>query len=220
MMKPMSQVQLLACTTLLLLGSASQSQADTIDISAGLLEMDGSQGSLELAGNRGFTLFSGVDVGDGVFFPYLQCVHACAPGSTVSLRAHWSGSDLTSFDATATLDGQSYSLGIGEDQASALVEFAGSVVLPALVGESAFVSAPFLFSGFFNPPDGPQETLRGRGTATLFIREAESVGVPGQWEYSSARYEFEPVPEPGTLLLVGGGLAAYAARVRRRRRTV
>jgi hypothetical protein len=99
------------------------------------------------------------------------------------------------------------------------VEFTGSVVVPALVGESAFVSAPFLFSGFFNPPDGPQEVLRGRGTATVVFREADSVGVPGLWEYSSARYEFEPVPEPGTLLLVGGGLAAYAAR-RRRRGTV
>jgi hypothetical protein len=59
--------------------------------------------------------------------------------------------------------------------------------------------------------------LRGRGTATLFVRR--STDVPDNWAYSSARYEFEPIPEPGTLFLVGGGLAAFAAR-RRRRGTV
>jgi hypothetical protein len=41
------------------------------------------------------------------------------------------------------------------------VEFTGSVVLPPLVGDSGFVSAPFLFSGLFHYPDSvplPSET--------------------------------------------------------------
>jgi hypothetical protein len=176
--------------------------------------MEGSDGSIVLIGNRGFTLFSpGVNTIGGAFLPFDQC--PCAPGSTVSLFAAWSGSDL---QGGATLDGQSYSLGIGHTDAEALVEFTGSVVMPPLVGDSSFVSAPFLFSGIFNYPDFvlPSEALTGRGTATLTLRQSEN--TPGHWAYISARYEFEPVPEPGTILLVGGGLAALAARARKRTR--
>ena len=64
------------------------------------------------------------------------------------------------------------------------------------------MSAPFLFSGTLRPPDAPTVALRGRGTATLTVRRFES-----DWIYSSARYEFQPVPEPGTMFLLGGGLA-------------
>jgi hypothetical protein len=202
----------LACTLVLLLGSASLSQADQIVITAGLLQMDGGSGfgSVELAGNRGFTLSSIVNIFGGSFSPLEQC--PCAPGSTVSLNATWSGSDLL---GAATLDGQSYILGIGDTDASAFVEFTGSVVLPALLGDSASVSAPFLFGGFFDLPEfQQQEALRGRGTATPNLRRSES-----DWTYSSARYEFEPIPEPGTMFLLGGGLAGLVARRLKRRRT-
>jgi hypothetical protein len=216
-MKPRSQLRALASTIALLLGSASLSQADPILISAGFLQMDGPFGTLELAGNRGFTLFGRVSVFGGAFFPDFQCNTACAPGSTVSLGATWVGSDL---NGTATLDGRSYGVGgvpgSGPSAASAFVLFTGSVVLPALVGESASVSAPFLFSGNFSPEEQPppRVELRGRGTATLAVRRSD---IPGTWAYSSARYEFAPIPEPGTLFLVGGGLAAYGARAYRRR---
>ena len=212
----------LAYTLVLLLGSARLSQADQILISAGFLQQVGSAGSLEIAGNRGFTLFCpGCDESEGLFEPGLQCQPFspnCPPGSTVSLHALWVGSAFVG--GTATLDGQSYSVGIDTFDAAAFVEFTGSVVLPPLVGDSAFVSAPFLFSGLFHYPDSvplPSETLRGRGTATLALFRDEF--NPDSWALSSARYEFEPIPEPGTMFLVGGGLAALAARARKRRKT-
>jgi PEP-CTERM motif len=211
----------LACTIVLLLGSASLSQAETIVITSGLLQMDGTEGSLELAGNRGFTLFSPLSGEEGIFVPGQQCTpdsQACPPGYTLSLAANWVGSAF--LGGTATLDGQSYSLGIDVTDAAAFVDFTGSVVLPPLAGQSAFVSAPFRFSGLFHYPDSvplPSETLTGRGTATLALVPSEE--FPGHWAYSSARYEFAPVPEPGTMLLVSGGLAALAARARKRRKT-
>jgi hypothetical protein len=37
------------------------------------------------------------------------------------------------------------------------------------------------------------------------------------WEFSQMRYGFMPTPEPSTLDLVGGGLAATLLRARKRR---
>jgi hypothetical protein len=87
--------------------------------------------------------------------------------------------------------------------ASAAVAFTGSVVMPPLVGNTAVVRAPFLFSGLFEHPDPADplqarlETLTGRGTATLLLRTFSD--IPGTWRYTDAEYEFAPVPEPGRL---------------------
>jgi hypothetical protein len=224
-MKPRSQLRALASTIALLLGSASLCRADPIVISAGFLEMTGETGSLELVGNRGFTLISNVDAFGGIFLPLGVCFLGCPPGSMIPLKAFWNGGDLP---GTATLDGRVFDdVGGGSDDPpspQAQVDFTGSVTMPPLVGNTAAASAPFSFSGSFRYPDPNDpflpllEELTGHGTATLFLRR--STEFPDQWAYTSARYEFEqtaPIPEPGTLFLLGGGLAAYGARAYRRR---
>jgi hypothetical protein len=59
--------------------------------------------------------------------------------------------------------------------------------------------------------------LTGRGTATLNVIANPSDPL---WELSSLRYDFAPTPEPATMLLVGTGMFALAARRYSRRRPV
>jgi hypothetical protein len=56
--------------------------------------------------------------------------------------------------------------------------------------------------------------LAGRGTVTLEV-VANASGDP-LWELGSVRYDFAPVPEPATLLLVGTGMLALVRRCRHR----
>jgi hypothetical protein len=75
----------------------------------------------------------------------------------------------------------------------------------------------FTADGVLNPfaPEEFRLDLVGGGTvAADFLRRPGSTLV----ELTNARFDFAPVPEPGTLLLVGAGAAAVGARWLRRRR--
>ena len=156
---------------------------------------------------------------EGSFGPALDCFYGCNPGETVSLDALWGGLGLI---GTATLDGQGYGIGSTSTDATAMVQFHASVLLPAAGADVVTVTVPFTFNGLFihgtNGPMAVEETLNGRGTVTATFDRALSPG-PGFYRPRTTVYSFSSVvPEPGTLLLVTTGIAASAGRALTRRR--
>jgi hypothetical protein len=190
-----------------------------VQITAGSLDLPGLGGSLQITGEHGFSFAGGVTAIGGVFGPRNSC-SPCLPGQPVSLLAAWSGNDLT---GTATFQGQTYTQvgSLASGHAVGQVTFSGpSPLAPPLEGFAASVTAPFEFNGafFFPAMGGAPDTsaaLFGSGTATVELFRT-SLDIP--WSYRGANYTFEavdPIPEPGTLLLVGSALAGLAARRRR-----
>jgi hypothetical protein len=236
-MNSRSHLRVLAFTVGLLSGIPRVSHADTIQILSGLFvwkptvvgTVELEVGRVELVGTREFTLHSSfLGITEGFFEPFRFIGES---GAMVGIGAGWSGSDL---GGSATLDGRTYVLNTfppgssGDVAPSALIEFSGrAAITPPLMGDTASVSTPFVFSGFFTypdpnepPPDLPLTVaLAGRGTATLSYIRATNEGHPELWQFQTARYEFESpatIPEPATLFLLGSGLAALGARARRR----
>ena len=137
----------------------------------------------------------------------------------LDLGARWTGSSIRS--ATVTLNGETFTnVGGATSTASAIVNFTGSAIAPAFTGETATLIVPFLFQGefvHFSPSfQRLVESLSGEGMVTLTLQRNASLGA---WNYVAATYEFQPIPEPATLLLTGAGITTLWAHRRRRRQT-
>jgi len=100
----------------------------------------------------------------------------------------------------------------------AFLTFQGTWTAPAPGGPpNLSVIVPFAFSGSVTPSlTSGSVDLTGSGTATINL-----VGGSLAYTRQSVRYDFAPVPEPTTVVLVGSALGLLtAARYRRQGRDV
>ncbi|HEX2268326.1 MAG TPA: PEP-CTERM sorting domain-containing protein [Pyrinomonadaceae bacterium] len=145
----------------------------------------------------------------------------CPSGTPISLNSFLVGSSLG--NGTATINGTTF------DPVFFLGEFsfgAGSVILPPGTTDLT-LTVPFTFSGNIRgclPSSLVCTTevfattdLIGQGIATVeFLFGTVENGVT-LYSFRSITYQFQEVPEPMTVILLGSGLIGLGAKLRSRR---
>jgi hypothetical protein len=175
-------------------------------------------GVVSLQGTRGFSMEGNLTHGEGRIDPFNDCF-PCLPGTTISVGAF---QGEASFPTTATFNGTTYTgINRADSHDSIFLELVGSALIPAFTGAEITITAPFTAEGGFNISGLGTVPILGQGIASLLLRpQPVPTGEPPHWFVSSVRYDFTdvtPVPEPATILMVAGGLAAIARSARRRR---
>ena len=200
----------------------SPARADPIEIQSGAMIAEFAHlPSIDVHGTDGFGLRGIPDTvtGSGPW----QC-NPCDPNPNLglSLDSVQGGSDLpgvVQFQGVRYLQGL---LGTGDNVAEVLLFFSGGPLeLPPVNTSSVVVSGPFEVSGALSLPDvagepGPSIAVFGRGTATVDLVRDPSVPA---WTYTKVQYVFgsnAPIPEPGTIWLVGSAIVGAVWRRRPR----
>jgi hypothetical protein len=208
------------CGSLLCLAAVTPAAADPVTITSGSIILSESSqfqaGPISVAGTRGFSVQGFVDTGEGRADPLSQCF-PCEPTANFSVGANFSD---TAVIGSATLDGMTFpSLNSNDSNTFVSLQLDGTTGLPPVNGSSLVIRAPFtvapdsLFAYQITPGSINTVALSGRGIATVRFHVNPTTPV---WEFSDMRWDFAPTPEPSTLLLVGGGLAAlWRARARK-----
>jgi hypothetical protein len=203
---------------------ANTVRADPINITGGtfLVTGRGVPNPVVLQGTRGFSLNAIADVSEISVHIVTQCLPACEPGTTLSLRGGLGSSGL---GGTATFEGVTYTYGFGNDPEAGIgINMDGSTAMPPVADQSVTFRAPFTFGGVFRPPfpQGTAEIAAGSGIATIVLAPIQ-LGGTDLWTFERILYDFgpqpAPVPEPASLTLLGVGVVATIARARRQRRS-
>ena len=218
------------CLTLLLVALpfafCRSASADPITAGNMLYTTPPSSMTISIGGER-FTFDGGFRLSERIFSPNETCRFGlCNPGQSLNFGGAFDGAP--EIFGTFALDGRTFPItgGIANDRLNLHVRFSATVVTPLELSPGPVtLTAPFSFSGSFlwldvfaNNPANPHLEFLGNGilTANFDYRNFE---FPGQRQLflHSARYDFEPTPEPGTLLLLATGLAGVVGARRARR---
>jgi hypothetical protein len=235
-MMPVLRFMCAVAVSLWSLASPTVAHADPVVISSGVAIGNAagpgvSHLFMNVQGPEFFLFTSGGPIGG--FLPNIDECSPCA-SAVVNLGATLNSSGFDDGSGTGLIEGVTYP--------QVFVRFSsGTITTPSAtlteLGES-LVELPFSFSAMMNgylespvtrPSDAPPiftVELTGSGKASAsFIGLADEVSPTGRSFSlgSFMQYDFvqpQPVPEPGTLFLVGGAIAALAARrsLRSRRR--
>jgi PEP-CTERM motif len=203
------------CAVTLCLTIAHPVSADPIQVTGTMnITREFAHDRVNLVG-PGFAFDARVGWIDGYVGPF-DCL-PCRPGEV--LNAGGILSTTVFGKGTLTLNGATYPVTESLDSPATLyMELIGSFVVPPFDATTAFVTVPFTMRSNVLIDLAQRATLRGGGTATIFF--GPGGGGEPVWSTTRVRYDFtDPaaVPEPATLLMVGGGLAAAAFGRRRTR---
>jgi hypothetical protein len=194
-------------------------RADPVVITTGFLSVTGLTGGpvYSFAGED-FSVAGGGEPG----FTAPQLCFPCAGGDLIGLNSTFVGTSLG--HGTATINGSTF----GSLSLSGNIDFIGSPILLPPAISNISLTAPFTFSGFMFGCEGPHinctpfnsvfsTELTGQGLATIqlntFVLDGDGRSL---YQFQSVTYNFSgtPIPEPTSILLLTGGLAALGARFR------
>jgi len=168
--------------------------------------------------------FSGGDAGD-VEARDTCIISGCTPGMVIGSNSSFSGIIAPAQATSATVNGVHYNF----VQLTGSLNFVSSpIVIPNNGGGDFQVTLPFTFSGELTgdafQPDVMNPvftvTMSGQGLATFVFFDITQGGSSPLYRLSSIQYQFEPIPEPATVLLLSSGLMGLIAAGRRRRKSV